>query len=169
MRSRYEALVRRVHAYVRRTARSRSDNGNISVLSLGFSVLTVMTVLVVSAATAVHIQQMRLTHLADELALEAADALDLGRYYAAQIPEPTENAAVPLAQQRMNSAVASHLAQSQGRINLPDVRVVSVETLDGNTASVTVAVTVEPLFGMEALMPFADGIVLVATGTARTY
>jgi len=148
---------------------ARNDEGNISVLSLGFAVLTLMTVLVVSAATAVHIQHMRLTHLADELALEAADALDLGRYYAGHIPEPTEHAAVPLAQQRMNTAVATHLARSQGRINLPNVRVVSVDTLDGNTASVTVAVTVEPLFGMEALLPFADGIVLVATGTARAY
>jgi hypothetical protein len=104
---------------------------------MGLALLTLMTVLMVSAATSVHLQQIRLTHLSDEMLLDAA--------------------------------IATHLAQSQSRVNLPDVRVIAVDTFDGNTASVTVAVTVQPLFGMEALLPFADGIVLVATGTGRAY
>lgn len=155
-----------------RVSEGRSEDpqaGNITVLSLGVSVLAIMLILVISAASAVHLQHMRLSHLADELALEAADALDVDAYYDGSAATPTEDAAVSLATARMRTAVDGHVASAQQRLNLEGVSVVAVETHDGTTATVTVAVVVTPLFGMEALMPFADGIELVATGTARSY
>lgn len=145
------------------------DQGNITLLSLGMSVVAMMLVLVVSAATAVHVQHTRLMHLADELALDAADALDVPRYYAGEAALPTENAGVEVTQSRMETTVADGLLRSQQRTNLDGVRVVEVSSSDGNTATVTIAVVVYPLFGMEALLPYADGITLTATGSARGY
>lgn len=147
----------------------RSDDGNIGVLSLGFAIVIIMTVLVVSAATAVHVQHLRLTHLADELALVAADSLDVDAYYAGLAETPTSEAGVVLTEQRMRDSVNEHLAQAQSRVNLNTVSVVAVESPDTHSATVTIAVTMQPLFGMEALMPYADGIVIVATGNARAY
>lgn len=152
-----------------RTPAEERDQGNITVLSLGLSVVVMMLVLVVSAATAVHLQHARLLHLADELALDAADALDVARYYAGESSLPTEQAGVEVTQARMETTVAQSVGHAQSRANLDNVRVVEVSSTDGNTATVTVAVVVYPLFGMEALLPYADGITLTATGSARGY
>ncbi len=46
---------------------------------------------------------------------------------------------------------------------------IGVEALDNSTARVTVQIKVYPLFGVEALMPFADGITVRATGEARAF
>ena len=56
--------------------RAPDDEGTIGILTLGFTVLALMLILVVSAATSVHLTRLRLTHLADELAEDAADAVD---------------------------------------------------------------------------------------------
>lgn len=148
--------------------RSAADDGNISVLTLGFLVLTMLVFLVIAAATAVHVQRMRLVHVADELALDAADALDIGSYYAGAAPLPTDDAAIQLAQSRMEAAVAAH-AVTRADGDLDGLRVVRVWTPDGSTAAVTVSLVVYPLFRLEPLAPFADGIELRATGTARTF
>ncbi len=143
----------------------RSDDGTIGILTLGFTVLALMLILVVSAASAVHLTRLRLTNLADELAQDAADAVDAGGYFASP---GADAAALDLATAAMTSAVQRHVHE-RGVDNLEGVHLVSVETLDDSTASVTIEVTVYPLFGVEALMPFADGITLRATGQARSF
>lgn len=152
-----------------RTLQGEGDQGNITLLSLGMSVVAMMLILVMSAATAVHVQHARLMHLADELALDAADALDVPRYYAGEAALPTDNAGVEVTQSRMEATIAEGLSRGQQRNNLEGVSVVEVSSSDGNTATVTIAVVVYPLFGMEALLPYADGITLTATGSARGY
>lgn len=148
--------------------RDAQDQGNISVLTLGFVVLAMLVFLVIAAATAVHVQRMRLVHVADELALDAADALDVASYYAGEAPLPTDDAAIQLAQSRMEAAVAAHVASRAGD-DLQGMTVTRVWTPDGSTAVVTVSLVVYPLFRLDALAPFADGIELRATGTARTF
>lgn len=148
--------------------RARADDGNISLLTLGVLVLSLLTLLVIAAATAVHIQRLRLTHLADEMALDAADALDLGTYYAGDARLPTDDAAIDVARQRMETAVLQHL-QNREPEHLEGVRVVSVSTPDGSTAVVRLSQRVHPLFPLEPLLPFADGIEIVVTGSARTF
>jgi hypothetical protein len=135
---------------------------------LGFVVLTMLVLLVISAATAVHIQRMRLLHLADEMALDAADALDLPTYYAGGAPLPSEDAAIDVAQSRMEAAALEHL-RNRDPEHLDGVRIVSVTTPDGATAVVTVSQIIHPLFPLEPLAPFADGIEIRVTGSARTF
>ena len=53
------------------------------------------------------------------------------------------------------------------RASLPPTSVVEATTRDGFTATVMVRTTVHPLFGIDALLPFADGVTLTATSSAR--
>lgn len=148
----------------RRNVRRGDDAGTIGILTLGFSVLALVLILVVSAATAVHLSRMRLTHLADELAQDAADSVDSGSYYAAG----RNSGDIHLSRAAMIAAVEGHMSQ-RGTDGLEGVRLVAVDSPDSATARVTVSVVVYPLFGIEALMPFADGITLTATGESRAF
>ncbi len=154
---------------IRRRFDAEDDEGTIMLLTLGFTVLALLLVLVVSAATHVHLQRMRLVHVADELALDAADALDIAAYYRGEVDLPEGEAVVPLAQAAVRSTAEDRVAAAASRANLPATQVVSATTEDGFSATVTVTTTVHPLFGLEALLPFAEGVTLTATSSARAY
>jgi len=149
---------------MRRLLLGRDDEGTIGILTLGFAVLAIMLILVVSAATSVHMTRMRLAHLADELAEDASDAVSSDGYFTATAGVDD----VRLAQSRMSDAVVAHVTQ-RGTDRLEGVRIVSVDAPDAITARVTVQITVYPLFGLEALMPYADGITVTATGQSRAF
>ena len=146
-----------------RRARQADDEGTIGILTLGFTVLALLVLFVVASATAVHVARLRLTHLADELAVDAADALNTPAYFTGQPGDTPE-----LADQRMRDAVTRHVT-TRGTGALDGVRLVDVSAADDGSATVTLEIVVYPLFGLEALMPFADGITLTATGQSRTF
>ena len=139
--------------------RSR-DDGNITLLSLGFMIVVLVTILVVAAASQVHLQRLRLTNLADELALEAADTVDGGSYYAGGV------ATLRLDEEAMADAVLARLA-ADGREWAGDVRVMDVASPDGSTAQVTVAIEVTPLVSGTVLGVDLPGVAVTATGSAR--
>jgi len=142
----------------------RQEDGSISILTLGFAVIAIVLILVVAVATSVHLTRMRLADLADELAEDASDAVSNDGYYTA-----TAGAGeVRLAQSKMSDAVVAHVT-TRGTAQLEGVRIVSVDAPDAATARVTIEITVYPLFGLEALMPFADGITVTATGQSRAF
>ena len=148
---------------------ARDDAGNVTLLSLGFAVVAITLILVVASATALHLDRTRLARLADDLAIDAADAMDLGAFYAGTAAEPTDLAAVTLSPDAMRATVDLALRESAERYNLDGVEVIDVQTTDGHTVIVTIGVIVEPLFGVEALLPWSDGILLTATSAARAY
>jgi hypothetical protein len=150
-----------------RRGRGADDGGSISLLTLGFAILAIVLILVVSAATQMQLQRTRLAQMADELALDAADAMDVPAYYAGAAERPTDEAAVGLSPASMQAVVSGHLAEYAGRYHLDHVAVVAVSSPDGKTAVVSVAVVVRPLFGLEALLPWSDGVTLTATSSAR--
>ena len=139
------------------------------LLTLGFTVVALLLVLVVSAATQVHLQRMRLTHVADELALDSADALDVPGYYAGDLDAPSEEGIIRLARAAVRATAQDRVAGAATRAGLPPTEVVEAVTDDGFTATVTVTTLVHPLFGIDALLPFADGVTLTATSSARAY
>jgi hypothetical protein len=146
--------------------RPRNDDGAIGLLSLGMAVLALTVILVVSAASAVHLEHLRLATAADDLALDAADALDLDRYYSpAELGDEEKWKSVQLSEQRMREAVEARLDGDGGR--LAGVTAVNVGTPDGTTAVVTVGKVVRPMFGIDELLPFIDGIAMTATSRAR--
>jgi len=153
----------------RRRQALHDDEGTIMLLTLGFTVLALLLVLVVAAATQVHLQRMRLTHVADEIALDAADAMDLDDYYAGRVGAPTDNAVVPLSPQLLADIAEQRVPSAAARAGLPPTALVSAITHDGRSATVTVRTVVHPLFGIDALLPFANGVTLTATSSARAY
>lgn len=142
------------------------EAGNVTLLSLGLLVVLLSLILVIASATAVQLTRVRLLHLADELALDAADSLDLDAYYRGDIAD-LDDGTVLLGEQRMQATVADHLGDASDRHGLEGAQAVLVATPDGATAVVQVQVTVDPLFGVSALLPFTDGITLTAESSAR--
>jgi len=129
--------------------------------------LALTVILVVSAATAVHAERMRLATAADTLALDAADSLDLAEYYSSVAKDANANQdqGVQLSRDRMSEVVNARV--SGGSVQFKGVQVIAVTTPDGTTAVVTVGKVVRPLFGIEELLPFMDGIPMTATARAR--
>lgn len=149
--------------------RKFGDEGAIGLLSLGMAMLALTVILVVSAATAVHAERMRLATAADTLALDAADSLDLAAYYtsvAGDAEAPADHG-VQLSPDRMSEVVNARL--TGGSAQFKGVQVIAVTTPDGTTAVVTVGKLVRPLFGIEVLLPFVDGIPMTATARARAF
>ena len=58
-----------------------NDDGQISLLILGFTTMCVALVLVFVAASSVHLQHKRLLDTADAVAADAADAIDTRAYF----------------------------------------------------------------------------------------
>lgn len=156
--------MRRSRAWLMTNA--RDDEGNITLLTLGWVVLTLLALLVMAAATQVHLDRMRLTSLADELALAAADELDAGMYYSASSVTATSDDTVTLDGDAMSAAVTDWLA-ADAREWAGEVAVVQVTSARDGMATVTIARRVLPLFDIDALASFSDGITLTAEGRAR--
>ena len=137
------------------------DDGNISVLTLGWIVLAMLALLVMAAASQVHIDRMRLAGLADEAALAATGAFGGGSGYF-----DATSAGGGLRQSGMSAAVNDWLA-GDPRPWVGEVAVVAVTGGADGTVAVHLGRTVTPLFELEALGPFNLGIDLAVEGRSR--
>lgn len=143
--------------------RDSSDDGQVMLLSLAFGLLAILLVCVVVSATAVHLERKRLLAVADLAALEAADAADLGRYYA---PMPGD-ATVPLTPEDVRASVEAYLRDAPAAARFDELEVVEATTTDGQTVVVTLrAVADVPLLNV-AMAAWSDGVELVVTSRAR--
>jgi hypothetical protein len=157
-----------VRAALRRRldAAGPTDAGSVTLLSIAFGALALLLMTAVVSATAVHLEHKRLVALADTLALEAADALDVAGFYRGQAPPPTADGVVPLTDDDVRRAVEEHLAAHPPAA---DVRVTEAGTDDGRTARVTVTGLARPPLISWITAPWSDGIALVATASARAW
>lgn len=140
----------------------RGDDGNVSVLTLGWIVLALLALLVMAAASQVHMDRARVASLADEAALAAAYAADASDYYVGE----SRTAGEGVDRDAMSVAVERWLADDP-RSWVGEVVVLSVAGHGDGTASVQLGRTVTPLFDLEALGPFNLGIELMVEGRAR--
>lgn len=138
------------------------DSGHVSVWTLGWLVLVVLALLVVAAASQIHIERTRLASLADEVALAAVYAADENGYFS-----DTGNHAGEVAHQSAMGAAVDQWIATDSRPWVAEVVVLSVTGSRDGTTSVQLARTVTPLFGLEALGPFNTGVNVVTTGRAR--
>lgn len=145
--------------------RAAGDDGQVMLLALAFGLLAIVLVGVVVSATAVHLERKRLLALADLAALEAADALDPGRYYAA--PPGGQDAPVSLTPADVRTAVEAYLAAAPAASRFTELEVVEATAEDGRTVVVTLrAVADVPLLNA-ATAAWSDGVELVVTARAR--
>lgn len=138
------------------------DEGNVSVLTLGWIVLALLALLVMAAASQVHVDRTRLASLADEAALAAVYATGESGYFTGTGGQPggAPDQAV------MSSAVNTWLAEDP-RPWVGEVVVLSVTGSADGTATVQLGRTVAPLFQLEALGPFNVGVDLTVEGRSR--
>jgi len=146
---------------------AKDDQGNVTVLSLGFAILVMLLVFVGAAATGVHLDRTRLQHLVDELALDVADTMDVRRYYTGSAPRPNDDAAIVVSVETARRVATDSVPALEERYGLDGVRVVEVVSTDGHTVTVTATVVVHPLFG-SSWLPLGD-VTLTATSSARVH
>ena len=136
----------------RLTAQRDDDEGSVLILTLGYAILAIVTVLVCVDATSLYLAQKRLDGLADAAALAGADGFTLS-----------------IADGEARADLESGAVRAQAEALVADVggeaAVVSAETPDGVSARVTVAGTWHPPV-LTVFVP--DGIGLEATATSRT-
>ncbi|MFE4197843.1 pilus assembly protein TadG-related protein [Paenarthrobacter sp. NPDC056912] len=132
----------------------------MTVLIVGYVLLTLLLATMVMAASAVYLEHKKLLSLADGAALAAADSFLVGDLGGGAVPT------APLVDERVLGATRSYLADS-GAFTRHDQLVVGVGTGSepGGTAVVVLRAVAHPPV-ISFLLP--EGIVLEATSTARS-
>lgn len=144
---------------------SGRDDGQVMVLSLGFGVVAILLVLVVTAATAVHLDRKRLLAVADLAALSAADQVST-RYFGG--PADRGTAGIPLTDATVRAAAEEYVRSHPDPAARWDrVRVLDATTTDGRTAVVRLGAVTRPPLVTWVLEPWTGGIELVVEATAR--
>lgn len=164
---------RRVHA---------DDDGQITILAIGFTVLAIALVLVVAAAAKVHLERTRLVALTDLVALDASDALDEDAYFARTGDAGGSGRAgdaggsgragdvggVPLTDADVRAAVERYLRAHPGATEgLGDVVVLAADSPDGRSAHVRLGAVAHPGGVGRVLAAWHGGVDLEADAVAR--
>lgn len=153
-----------------RLDRAGRETGQIMLLSIVFAVLALLLVTVVVSATSVHLERKRLLILADELALEGADALDLDGFYRGRADAPRPGAVIPLTDSGVRRAVETYLtAHRDVTAGLEALTVEQADTPDGRTARITLTARARPALVSRVTAAWSDGIALRATSSARAW
>ena len=146
------------------------EAGHITLLSIAFAVLALLLMTAVVSATGVHLERKRLLVLADEVALEAADSLDLAAFYRGEAARPRSDGVIPLTDADVRGAVEQYLAEHRGVAGRHErLTVVEAVSDDGRTARVTLAAVARPPLISWITAPWSDGIALRATSSARAW
>lgn len=128
------------------------EDGQISLLILGFTVIALGLVLAVVDVTAVQLARARLYDVADAAALDAADSLSERTAYLHGI-----GAQVPVTEQTVREAATAYLGAQELPTNVTGWRLdPATGSSDGRSATVALAGSVE--------MPLADGLVSLVGG-----
>ena len=143
------------------------DSGQVLLLALVYGLIAILLVLVVIAASAVHLDRKRLLALADAAALDAADALDEPAYFeAADRQEGID--AVPVTDATVRDAAVGYLQRQDAPSRFTDLRLdlAASGTPDGTTAVVVLTARSLPLLPEAVAGPFTDGVPLRVSASA---
>lgn len=151
-----------------RASAARGDDGQITLLTIGFLAVALMLVVVVVSATGVHLERKRLVALADLAALDAADSLDGEAYLASGVADEVGEGGLPLRDAGVRDAVDRYVAADADETSRwAQFAVVDAGTPDGRTATVHLAAVVRPPLLGWVLAPWSDGITIEAQSSAR--
>lgn len=145
------------------------DSGQVLLLALVYGLVAILLVLVVVAASAVHLDRKRLLGLADAAALDAADAVDEAAYF-----EATARAegidAVPVTDATVRDSVVAYLLRQDAPTRFVDLSVDSSATGTPDGESVVVVLTARslPLLPEVVAGSFTSGVPLRVTATATS-
>lgn len=160
VKRRWQGAVDRV-----RRGKAGQDDGQVMILSLGFGVVAIMLVLVITAATGVHLDRKRLLALADLAALSAADQASTTYFDAAG---ERASGGVPLTDATVRAAVEQYVRDHpEPAARWDGVRVLEATTPEGRSVVVRLGAVTRPPLVTWVLEPWSDGIELVVEANAR--
>lgn len=164
-------VATRASAWMRRRVdRAGREAGQITLLSIAFAALALLLMTAVVSATSVHLERKHLLVLADDLALAAADSLDLDAFYGGRAAAPSTGAVVPLTDTGVRRSVAASLGALPGTgSGLDGLQVESAGSPDGRTARVTLTAVARPALISWVTAPWSDGILMRVTSSARSW
>jgi hypothetical protein len=143
--------------------RRGADDGQITVLAIGYALIAFALVAVVADVAAVHLARGQLTDVAEAAALDAADAL-ADDAYAAGVTGP----AIPLTDQAVRRQAEQYLTTYEPSSRLGQVRVrAGTGTVDGDSATVVLEGRVRLPVAAFAVASWRGGVTVTATSTAR--
>ncbi len=145
------------------------DDGQVTILLIGFVVVALALLAVVVSAAQLHLERTRLAALADLAALAAAEQVSDETYFAGS---QTAAAGVALApsDHEVAAAVDDYLVDHPDTAaRWTDLRVVAATSPDGRTVRVSLAAVVRPAWTARVLAPFTDGVVVGASSSARAW
>lgn len=141
-------------------ARLNSDEGSVLILTIFYTALALLVVLVVVAASSLYLERTRLFTLADGAALEAAES------FALDDVELADSAVVPrLDPVAVDSAVHRYLDDTPSAAEFADLTIVRATTADGRSATVTLSATWRPAV-LSLIVP--TGFPIEVTSVARS-
>jgi uncharacterized membrane protein len=139
----------------------RRDDGSVLVLTIGFALLLMLFVGVVTDASKLFLTRRSLASVADQAAEAAAQDVDVAAVYRGGASK-----ALPLSQEQVTATVRGLLRQAAAGTGLTDLRVVAV-SLDGTDVVVTVSGrAVLPLTSL--VTGASDGVLITVTARAET-
>ncbi len=145
-----------------------SDEGQVMILALGWTVLAILLLTAVVSASAVHLDRKRLLALADLTAVAAADAIDEAAYYSPDRPAPAEGeTGLLLTDASVRRAATDYLTAAAPSTDLADLHLIEATTSDG-TVTITLHALTRPALLSVITAPWSDGIALTATSHATT-
>lgn len=148
------------------TSRDRRDDGQITILALGFALIAFVLVAVVADAAAVHLARTQLSDVAEAAALDAADAL-ADTAYGSGI-DGSQGSAVPLTDASVREQVQRYLATYEPTSRLDAVRLrPGTGTADAQSATVALAGRAHLPIAAFVVASWNGGITVTATATAR--
>lgn len=139
----------------------RSEEGQISLLVLGYVVIAILLILGTVAVTTVQIARVRLYAISDAAALDAADSIDMTAYDAG-LPD-----AVPVASKGVYEAAGDYLGEAERPPAVTSWGLVSgTGSPDGRSAVVRIRATVRLPFVGGALESLGSSVTLTVESTA---
>jgi hypothetical protein len=143
--------------------RRPTEDGQIAVLVLGLFVVVLVFILGAIDVTAAQLARMRLLDTADALALDAADALDVGAVYEGGVEGP-----LVLTDNSVQEAATAHLSRTPRPTGISTWNLQPpTGTPDGTTAEVTLSGRATlPMTGW-ILESLGGGVTITVTSRAR--
>ncbi len=144
--------------------RSRgSDDGQITLLALGYFLLALCLVAVVADATAVHLARTQLQDAADAAALDAADALSDASVYTGGVTGD----AVPLTDREVRAQAERYLRSYTAPSRVEGVRLgAATGTDDGRSATVELTARARLPIAAPVVASFTGGVAVTVRSTA---
>jgi Putative Flp pilus-assembly TadE/G-like len=148
----------------RGSAGERSEQGQISLLILGLTIIALMLIIGGVDVTAVQLSRARLLDTADSAALDASDALDSGSAYQGGL-----QSAVPVTDGSVRQSAAEYLAAQPRPHGISEwVLTEGTGSPDGQTAVIRLRGTVDIPIAASVLAAFGGSVTITVESRARS-